>query len=326
MGKVVTSQGLQEFISSGKVEEIKSEPRAAKPPTEAPPLEVKAEPVVTDIGGSEPQVKADEVHVDEDPETQAEIGKSERFRKTINKKHKAMREAQEAASEAERFAENQYNRARLAEQRAVELENQLKQVPAKVEPKPEEVKPDPKAFYDDQGQFKAFDYAEALSKFAATEAVAADRARQETERRAVETAEAERIARGRVEAVRKQHPDYDTVVQGADVKTHNMVLQYMTASEHVGDIAYYLAKNPEYVERINKLHPLKAVAEIGKLEQTFEKPAVVKDPPQVTPRSNGAPPPITPLDTSGSGTINVDPARMSYRELRVFERERQKRK
>ena len=162
MGKIVTSSGLQEFIQAGKVEEIKSD--TPKKVTEAPPLEVKPDKVAIDIG----QTDAVDQHVEDDPETLAEIEKSERFRRTINKKHRAMKEAQEAAAkaladaaESDRFAENQYNRAQLAERRAAELEAQVK---VKPEPKPEAVKPDPKSFYEGD-QFKAFEYAEALSKF-----------------------------------------------------------------------------------------------------------------------------------------------------------------
>ena len=317
MGKIVTSSGLQEFIQAGKVEEIKSD--APKKVTEAPPLEVKPDKVAVDIG----QTDAVDQHVEEDPETLAEIEKSERFRRTINKKHRAMKEAQEDAAkakadaaESDRFAENQYNRAQLAERRAAELEAQVK---VKPEPKPEAVKPDPKSFYEGD-QFKAFEYAEALSKFAATEAVVADRARQAEERREAEAAEQQRLAMARIETAKKAHPDYDRVTAAAgDVKVHNIVLEYMTGSEQIGEIAYHMAKNPDFVARINKLHPLKAIAEIGKLEQTFEAPKAVEPPVSKAP---GAPPPIAPLVTSGSGTVQTDPAKMGTKELRAYERER----
>jgi hypothetical protein len=114
-------------------------------------------------------------------------------------------------------------------------------------------------------------------------------------------------------------------LEAADVKTHNQVLQYLTTSEQIGEVSYYLATNPEFVQRINQLHPLKAIAEIGKLELTFEKPAptpVVVEP--VVPKAAGAPAPITPLSSQTSVNTNTDPAKMSYKELRAYERSRRR--
>ena len=119
MGKVVTSKGLNEFVQSGTVTHVpdhKPEAKAEKPEVkeEVKPVEIKAEvkePEKPDVEGLE----ADEIDL------------PERVRKSIGKKHRAMKEAQEAAAEADRLAESQYNRAMLAERRANELENQLKQ-------------------------------------------------------------------------------------------------------------------------------------------------------------------------------------------------------
>lgn len=332
MGKVITSAGLNEFVSAGKYDEIKDAPKVVA--KEAPPLEVKESKPAADAGEKAPPRTPEEEYLDgieDDPAVRAQMLKSERFTRAMGKKHVFMMEAKEAAekaaseaAEAERFAETQFNERRLLEQRLREMEAKAATAPkAEEPPKPE--KPDPQKFYDEKGQFKAFEYAEALSTYAATNAVAADRARQVEERRAAEAVEQERIARERVAAARAAHPDYDKVM-AADPQVPTIVLQYMTGSEHVGEIAYHLAKNPDYVERINKLHPLKAIAEIGKLEQTFEKPPTAAKPPAAAPKASGAPPPIEPLQTSGSGTVQTDPAKMSYRELRAFERSRQQRK
>ena len=192
---------------------------------------------------------------------------------------------------------------------------------------PEIQKPDPEKFKDEQGQFKAFEYAEALAAYAATEAVAKDRAKQEQDRRAAQAAESEKVARGRVDEARKRHADYDRVMESTPVNTHPQVLQYLTASENIGELAYYLAKNPDFVERINKMHPFEAIAEIGRLEPTLGKPrapATIADPPPA-PKASGAPPPITPLQTSSAGTVQTDPSKMSFRELRDYERTRKRR-
>jgi hypothetical protein len=129
---------------------------------------------------------------------------------------------------------------------------------------------------------------------------------------------AEKAAMARVAEFRKTHADYDEVMRG-EVNTHPQVLQYMTGSDYIADVAYYLQKNPDFVEKLNKLNPLKAIAEIGKLELTFEKPV----PKVETAPKAGAPPPITPLSGNSSGIVQTDPAKMTFRELRAYEAKRE---
>lgn len=342
MGKVVTSGGLNEFISSGKVEEFKPDPKP-KPAVAAPPLEVVKPEPVKDAGEPEkvtppPEVTAPPEDTADDDETRAEADKSQKLKETIdrknatiNRKHREMREAQEAARDAEEFAKGQWNEKRLAEERAERLERENAELKAKAAPAakvPEKVKPDPKSFYDDRGQFKAFEYAEELAAYSASKAVEDDRKRQAEERGKAEAAEAERVAKARIAETIKAHPDFDEVLKAADVQTHNAVLSYLSASEHIGEVSYYLATHSEFVERINKLNPLKAIAEIGKLEATFEKakaaaPAEAEAP---APKAAAAPAPIKPLSSAASVNVNVDPSKMSYRELRAYERARQKRR
>lgn len=330
MAKVVTSAGFREFVASGKTEEMTKVEAKAE---EKPKLDVVPDKSVQEVKTEAKEQSKEAEYVDDDKETQAEIDKSERFRKTINKKHRAMKEAQEAAQEAEEFARNQWNEARLAKERASALEERLKELQAqgqKSEPevkKPvhDEVGPDgKKRFYDDQGQFKAFEYAEALATFAANEAVVKDRQRQIEETQKAQAEQAEALAKAKVAEARKVHEDYDEVINASDVKTHQTVLNYMTGSEWIAEIAYYLAKNPDYVERINKLHPLKAIAEIGKLELTFEKPKqeTPVEPALALPKVSGAPAPIVPLQTNASGVVQTDPAKMDFKQLRKYEAER----
>lgn len=346
MGKVVTSGGLNEFISSGKVEQFKSDP---KPPRakEAPPLEVKDDKPIKDVKEpkedkpavkAEPEAPAEDTADDDD--TRAATESNEKLRDaiarknaTINRKHREMREAREAAQEAEQFAKDQWNEKRLAEDKAAALERELTELRGKGAPAPEKKesgKPDPKAFTDEKGQFKAFEYAEALAAFAASEAVEKDRAKQAEERKQAEAAAAAAQAQARIAETVKKHPDYVQVVTDAAVTTHQMVLNYLAASEYIGDVSYYLAKTPDFVERINKMHPLKAIAEIGKLEATFEKPAVKAAAADeaaavIAPKVSGASAPIKPLSGQAAVNTNTDPAKMTYKELRAYERSRQKR-
>jgi DNA repair exonuclease SbcCD ATPase subunit len=335
MPKVVTSAGLNDFVTTGKItEEFKSEPKlkttngAAKVETAevVPPVEEpKDEPIDT------PEAPEDDVADDDD--TRAAMEQSEKLRDAIakknaviNRKHREMREAKEAAEESERFAEGQYTRARLAEERAAALQRERDDLQAKVVPpekKAELVKPDPQKFYDDKGQFKAFEYAEELAAYSANKAVADLETRQAEDKRKADLAQAEQLARTRVAEAVKKHPDFKEVMEKADVHTHNAVLQYLSASDHIGEVSYYLATHPEYVEKINALNPLKAIAEIGKLELTFEEKAPSKkDDVAAAKVTASAPAPIKPLTSQSSVNTNTDPAKMSFKELRAYERSR----
>ena len=321
MGKVVTSQGLQAFAESGKFETIANAVREAK--ADAPPLEVVKPPEAVDIDPNEDK----EVYGDVDEETKAEVSKAKRFDNLMRKKHREMKQAdaaaklaREEAQEADRLAESQFNRARLAEQRLAEVEKQLEGQKAKpVVPEAKEPnESDPE--YTENGQFNWRKFTRAQAEFAAKQAVAEYTTQQEQTRKAAEMAAIEAQAKVRIDAAKQAHPDYQAVLEKADVKTHNAVLQYLTTSEHIGEVSYYLAKNPEYVERINKLNPLKAIAEIGRLELTLEKP----EPKAESAPSKVIPAPISPLSSQPGVNVNTDPSRMSYKELRAFERSRQK--
>jgi hypothetical protein len=338
MGKVVTSQGLNEFIQTGKAEVVKPDGKAAVNGGAAPALETKPEAVAADVGAEpskdEPP-KDKETAAPEATDTNGLAIPAElldewtRKNAAINRKHREAREAEAAAEESERFAENQYNRARLAEERAERLERELNESKGKaapaVEKAAEPVKPDPQKFYDDKGQFRAFEYAEELAAYAANKAVADDRAAQAKERQAAEAAQAEIQARARVAETMKKHPDFKEVMESTPVQTHTRVLEYLSASDHIGDVSYYMATHPEFVERINKLHPLKAIAEIGKLEATFDEPPKKESQESLAAAAkatSSAPAPIKPLNSATTVNTNTDPSKMSFKELRAFERAR----
>lgn len=336
MGKVVTGAGLQDFIEKGTVTHVTNH----KPKDNgAAPLEVKKDTPVVDLKPTEPE-KAPETAV-EPPKAPVEdvneglepdeLEFSEQIRKKIGKKHRAMKEAQEAAADAEAFAKNQYDRARLAEQRAEEAERRAKELESKVTPpaKQQELKePNIEDYKSADGQVDWVKFQKDTSTYAAKTAVAEDR-----ELRAKEAQEATRRAqeaqfKARLTQAEAKYPDFLKVVGAAEMLVPNAVLQYITESEYGADLTYHLAKHPELTEKLSKLPPIKAIAEVGKLEITFEKPAKPAEAAAATkaPERGGAPPPITPISATGAGTVNLDPAKMSFQELRAYERERRKKK
>jgi hypothetical protein len=264
-----------------------------------------------------------------------EIDLPERVRKSIGKKHRAMKEAQEAAAEADRLAESQYNQAMMAERRANELEDQLKKAKPPEAPKPELKAPDENdPQWLENGQFNWRKFTAAQADYAAKTAVAEYEKEQETKRSTAErTANEARIAASADEA-RKAHPDFDAVMEAAKGTAADIVpqfvLNYIYESDQSAQIAYYLAKNPEETQKIAKMKPILGLAELGKLaDKLTAKPDIKPNgeiAPAVVPERGGAPPPITPIATNASGTVNTDPSRMSFRELREFEAARRKKR
>jgi len=319
MPKVVTNAGTQEFPakSEGKSEKV-----------DAPKLEVAPPPKVTPA----PEEKA----VTPPPPTPEEEGLepddvdlTEHVRKKINKKHRQMKEAQEAAQDAETFAKTQYDRARLAEQRAAELERQLQELnkapPAK---EPELKQPTVKDFTDEKGQVRWEEYTQAVAKYAADKALTDKEAK---DREAQQKAAQEKDAAERAEAAKRFQEKADKIdgfqdrMAKATVWFPNAVLEYITESDNGPEIAVYLAEHPETAERISKLRPIKAIAEIGKLKLTEDKPEAKAPTPPVLERG-GAPPPITPVSGAAAGTVNTDPSKMSFKELREYERARRQKR
>lgn len=349
MGKVVTSEGLTEFVTSGKFTHVPNHKAGEK----APALEtVKPIPTI-EVKAGEAEKPADKpLEVAKAPETDDELTAEEkalpekvrkeiqRKNRAVNEKHKAMKEAQEERDASDRLAEQQYNERRLAEQRAEAAEARLKEFETKNAPKEPELKEPTRAdFMDANGQIDWDKYTDAKADYRAKLAVNAERDRLKTEREQV--AQTARVAELRVMAdkAREKHPDFDKVmtnIQGTDAdKVPAFVLNYIQESESSAEIAYHLAKNPEVSQKIAKMKPILGIAELGRLEDSLVKPpsAAANAPAatSVTPRSErgGAPAPITPLDGEGSGGINTDPSKMSYKELRAYhrdqERERRKR-
>lgn len=340
MAKVVTSQGLQDFVESGKPTEViaKVEQKNEK---KAPALEVVPDKPIVDTGEAKSDDPAKSAAVEDTGLEAEDHDLAERAKKRIGKKHYEMKKAQEEAAkakadaeEAERFAETLFNEREEWKRKAEEAEKRAQEPP---KPKVELKKPDENdEKYVKDGKFQLSEFVkDSMAYEKQSEAQAAEEAA--AKQRAEQTkAEKERIAKEfgeRMDKAQKKYSDWKEVVSGSTVTLQNECLQYIAQSEYGTDIAYFLAqpKNKEIAERIRSLPAIRAVAELGKLETSFEKPAAkVAEKTEATDslatsktvEPKGAPPPITPISTNGAGSVNVDPAKMSFRELREYERER----
>jgi hypothetical protein len=331
MAKVITSTGLNDFIETGKTEKMEKPKEPAKEPAnEEAKADAKAEAKVETKADSDP----DGNNMPEDT--------IENLRLKVNKKHRALEaekalrmRLQEERDENERLAESQYNQRRLVESERDRLSREVEEL--KLRATPQQAAPELKApdkddpkFKDDKGQFQWDKFTDAQAEYR----VEQFKAEQKNQADAISRAALETAVRERIEVAKTKYPDFIEVVSADERKdVPPYIMQFMAESEQGADIAYYFGKNREELTKISKLSPIMALARLGKLETRFEPKAEDKSEkvetkvePKADVRTSSAPPPITPISGQGSGTVNTDPGKMSFKELRAYEREKNKRK
>lgn len=98
----------------------------------------------------------------------------------------------------------------------------------------------------------------------------------------------------RLETVKGRIPDFDTVMAEArGTEIRDDVLDQILGSAKGPLIAYHLAKNPDKVDALNRMSPLDAAREIGRLEGRIRGPQVKKTP--------AGKPPVKPLKGATGG-------------------------
>ncbi len=152
-------------------------------------------------------------------------------------------------------------------------------------------------------------------------AVRKDVARQETislddaNRAAAQTASAFEVS---VKAARERHDDYEDLMDAArkrGLQVSNDAGTAIMESEVGGDLAYYFAKYPAEVDRLNTLSPHRQVVEVGKIEariQAAVSAQKVKEPSRSTARMTRAPEPqrtfVGDLPSAGATKDLNDPS------------------
>lgn len=350
MAKVVL--GGKEGAAQGNPTEVfKDEKRPAR--VAAPPLEMRAgdgaAPPIVDGPGmkAEPKAEAkeapkDDEHIDAEDRDLSDITVEEAQKKARQKITKyanrwqtelrAKEKLAEEVAESERFAETLFNERESYRKKAEDAEARAAALEANKPKAPEFVAPDEKdaKYYNDKGEFQWKAFSTDNAAYEAKKAIAADRtARAEQEAKARSDAEAQAF-REKVAKATTKYPDWEKVVTSSPILLPNEALAYITQSDYGTDIAYFLAKNPELGDKIKAMHPIRAIAAIRDIETGFEKPAVsspqVPDAPSKPVERQGAPPPITPIAMSGTTPVQLDPAKMDFKQLRAYERERRQRK
>ncbi len=321
MAQVLTNENMLEFIQNRQVPEFKApevagEPAKPSEPAAADPAKPDPQQART---GEQPRgedgkfVKADESKADEaakaaDDDDEDDADLPERVRRQIGKKHRAMKEAEE-------FAREEYRERKAAEDRAAALERELNELKSKSGPKPEKGADAPKP-----EDFKTVaEYADALTDYLLEKKLAAREAKSRETSQAQAIQNAQQAFGERVAAVAKDIPDYYEVVEAADVEVPPHVVAHIVESGDSGvRLGYYLAKHPEVLDRIKKLSPIRAIAELGKLETQIDKqPEPAKPAAAASASVSRAPAPIAPLEGK-STPVAKDPSQMTFQELRAY--------
>lgn len=254
-GSVVTSENIAEFTAQklGLADRADTEADNSEPDQAPEQSEPKSE---------------------DEAKTGKQNPKLEKRFSEITKQREAAREEAKREREARESLE-----AKVAE---LERRSQPQQ---RVETLDEE--PKPEQFND------AFEYARALAEYSAEQALK-NRDRVELEKK--HQAEHEKLIEvwnDRLEATKKELPDYQDMIESSDVMVSDQVRDALLESDAGPRILYHLAENPDYAEKLSKMTVISALREIGKLEAKFEK---TETKPVV--RSK-APAPINPLRATG---------------------------
>jgi len=264
-GSVVTSENLAEFHAQKLGLAVDDAPNEAE----------ESEPLVEAESQSDTEAE-NESEVTEKPKANPKLEK--RFSELTKQREQARQEA--AAAKADKEA----------------LENRIRELEGRSNPVKKDVsvldEPQPSQFND------AFEYAKALAEYS-TEKALSERDRQDAER--IANSQREKVIdtwTKRLDAAKASLPDFDDMVQSADVAVSNDVRDAILESEVGPQVLYHLAENPEFAKSLSEMTTQKSLRELGKLEARFEVKDVESKPVAV---KSKAPAPINPLKASSSG-------------------------
>ena len=105
----------------------------------------------------------------------------------------------------------------------------------------------------------------------------------------------------KVNEFKKDHDDFEEVMEEVADFAVSATIEHVILSSDVGPaIMYELAKDKKELERINKLSPLFAARELGKIEARVQRSSDSDEKLEI--KTTKTPAPIKPVGTSGSGS------------------------
>ncbi len=324
MAQVLTNENMATFLETGKVAEF-VKPDAEKP-KESPDLTVKKTDLSTakeiterlkpkDESSSKTEPEAAESVKADDPadDVEDENGLTPRQKRELTAKMlKAVGAKHKALKKAEAFAESQSNERRLAEKRADALQAEIDQIKAQLAPQsaPEGQRPTRGSYSTQEA------YEDALIDWGHS---------QREKKRAQEQAKKEREERetafkARIDKAFEKYPDFQELIDAhGESSIPGHISEFLIESDIGEEIAYHFAKDPKVLERLSKMSPVKAVAELGKLEASIAKDEPEKPADTTLASLSRAPKPIAPISETAT-PLPPDPSQMTADQLHEFRR------
>jgi hypothetical protein len=247
-----------------------------------PQPEATEEPVAESV---EPEVAPEQSEPKE-----ADTAKPQEERKQNPKLEKRFSEITKQREEARAEAQREREAREQLEKRLQDLEKKAQPIPALPTVEQE---PQPQQFQD------AFEYAKALTDYRVEQRLAQEKAAEAQARAQAEQQKVINSWLQRVEAAKAELPDFDAMLASAsNVPVPDHIRDAMLTSEVGPKLLYHFAENPDVIKRLSELQPIRALAELGKLEARFEakpeKPPVAK---------SKAPDPIQPIRANGKADL-----------------------
>jgi chemotaxis protein histidine kinase CheA len=163
--------------------------------------------------------------------------------KTIAKKHRAQREAEELAT-------SEYNRGKLAEQRATDLAAENTRLKAQLKPADvvaEEAKP------PQREQFETDEaYEDARVDYRVDQKLKAQRAEEAKRQEEQQQQEVVQHAAARIERAIELVPDFKEVTESVDLMVPPHIGNYMQRSEMFAELGYHFAIHPDVLEKLTE--------------------------------------------------------------------------
>ena len=188
-------------------------------------------------------------------------------------------------------------------------------------PKTNDGKPDPSRF-DSHAE-----YVEALTDWKTEQKFKEREAKQEQSKLQAAHSEKLKSHQERVKAFSEKTKDFQEAISEVDdVRLSPVVSDILITSENGPELMYELAKNRDEYERINKMTPIMAARELGKIEARISSKSSAQK--VESKKITNAPKPLDPVGASGKGSNHksIFDSSLSQAEYEEIRREQMKRR
>lgn len=280
-------------------------------------MQFQTEPRQQGIPFPPPEIPKEEIKVEETPKPEAVLDEPEE----IAEIEKGAAQADKAAAAKGKLSARMHELAETAKSeksKRESLEKEIEELKAKLAPKPttpaeDDQKPDRTQFTD------AFDYAEKLSEWSARKAL---RDRDIADAKAKQDAHTAEIAtkwNERLNAQRKETPDFDEKMSNSPIVLSNEMVGAIRELDNGPKILLHFVDNPDVAKQISAMTLGKALIALGRLEATLSTPStpvaeketapvveVSKAPAPITPLKGANAPADLPIDSKGNWTGTLE--------------------